>query len=95
MFCEAKILGDNARQDPPAKYYPLEIFVDGKFVRYATCYVTVGMMGEAVKLYNKPKMRKTLKTVFGRKIGSYTKLAKWYFKNRHKKQFLPAFNQDF
>ena len=36
-------------------------------------------------------MRKILKTAHGRKIGSYTNLAKWYFKNRHKKQFLPDF----
>ena len=73
------------------KYYPLEIFVDGKFFRYATCYVTIGMTAEAVKLYDKPKMRKILKTSIGRKVGSYTNLASWYFKNRHKKQFLPEF----
>ena len=75
----------------PVKYYPLEIYVDGKFFRYATCYVTVGMMGEAVKLYDTPKVRRKLKTNFGRKISSYTELARWYFKNRHKKQFLPDF----
>lgn len=73
------------------KFYPLEIYVDDKFFRYATCYVTVGMMAEAVRLYDEPKMRKTLKTAKGRKIGSYTNLASWYFKNRHKKIFLPDF----
>jgi hypothetical protein len=36
-------------------------------------------------------MRKALKTNFGRKITSYTELAGWYFKHRHKKQFLPEF----
>ena len=73
------------------KLYPLEIIVDGKFFRYATCYVTIGMTAEAVELYNKPKMRKKLKKNFGRKVSSYTGLAGWYFKNRHKKQFIPEF----
>ena len=74
-----------------SKLYPLEVIVDGKLFRYATCYVTIGMTAEAVKLYDKPKMRRKLKKNFGRKISSYTELASWYFKNRHKKQFLPEF----
>ena len=73
------------------KLYPLEIIVDGKLFRYATCYVTIGMTAEAVKLYDTPRVRKKLKTNFGRKISSYTSLASWYFKNRHKKVFLPEF----
>ena len=73
------------------KYYPLGIYVDGKFWRWATCYVTMGMTGEAVKLYDAPKMRKKLKSKFGRDVSSYTELAKWYLKNRHKKQFIPDF----
>ena len=73
------------------KLYPLEIIVDSKLFRYATCYVTIGMMAESVKIYDQPKMRKKLKTSFGRKISSYTDLAGWYFKHRHKKQFLPDF----
>ena len=47
------------------------------------------MTAEAVSLYDTPKVRKKLKTNFGRKISSYTSLANWYFKNRHKKVFLP------
>lgn len=82
---------DRFGQDPYQKLYPLEIYVDGKFFRYATCYVTIGMMAEAVGLYNEPKMRKILKTKCGRDFGSYTNLAGWYFKNRHKKAFLPDF----
>ena len=74
-----------------AKLYPLEITVDGKFVRYATCYVTIGMTAEAVKLYDRAKMRKALKSKWGRYVGSYTNLTKWYFKNRHKYEFLPEF----
>lgn len=82
------IFNDNKQVE---KLYPLEIYIDGKFFRYASCYVTIGMMGEAVKLYDSKKMRKKLKTNFGRKISSYTALAGWYFKNRHKKVFLPEF----
>ncbi len=82
----------NVRQDPPSEHlYPLEIYVDGKFYRYATCYVTIGMMGEAVAIYDSPALRRKLKTKFGRKISSYTFLAKWYFTHRHKKAFLPDF----
>ena len=73
------------------KFYPLEILVDGKFFRYATCYVTIGMTAEAVKIYDYPKVRKSLKKSFGRSVGSYVAIAGWYFKNRHKKIFLPDF----
>ena len=80
-----------AAAGPAQKYYPLEIIVDGQFYRYSTCYVTIGMMGAAVKLYDSPRLRKKLKTNFGRKVSSYTELASWYFKNRHKKVFLSEF----
>lgn len=70
--------------------YPLEIYIDGVFFRYATCYVTIGMTAEATKIYDSPKIRKKLKTSFGRKISSYTYLAKWYFRHRHQ-IFLPEF----
>lgn len=73
------------------KLYPLDILVDGEHFRYATCYVTVGMTAEAVKLYDTPNMRRQLKTKIGRAIGSYTALAGWYFKNRKNKEFLPDF----
>ena len=73
------------------KLYPLEILVDGKHVRYATCYVTVGMMAEAVKLYDGKKMRRVLKSWWGRYVGAYWDLAGWYFKNRRKKTFVPEF----
>jgi len=73
------------------RLYPLEIIADDKFVRYATCYVTIGMTAEAVKIYDEVKMRKILKKNFGRYVGSYTNLAWWYFRNRHKKKFLSEF----
>lgn len=73
------------------KLYPLDIIVDGKHWRYATCYVTIGMTAEAVKLYDDKKVRHKLKTGFGRQIISYTTLASWYFKHRHKHNFIPEF----
>lgn len=88
---QASTVGETARSGPVQKLYPLEIIVDGKLFRYATCYVTIGMMAESVKIYDQPTMRKKLKKSFGRKISSYTDLAGWYFKHRHKKQFLPDF----
>ena len=79
-------------QDKGIRYfYPLEIHVDGKFFRYATCYVTIGMTAESVQIYNSPKMRAKLKSKFGRKISSYTDLASWYFKHRKKHTFIPEF----
>lgn len=84
-------MGEAAKTGPAQRFYPIEIYVDDKFFRYATCYVTIGMTAEAVKLYDEPRMRKVLKTAQGRNVGSYTNLAGWYFKNRHKKIFLPDF----
>ena len=88
---EPSTVGETVVAGPVQRLYPLEIYVDGKFFRYVTCYVTIGMMAEAVGLYNEPKMRKILKTKCGRDFGSYTNLAGWYFKNRRKKVFLPDF----
>lgn len=72
-------------------FYPLEIKVDGKFFRYANCYVTIGMTAEAVKIFDQPNIRKKLKTRIGRAVGSYLSLMGWYFRNRRKKEFLPEF----
>jgi len=74
-----------------AKYYPLEIIVDGKHFRYATCYVTIGMTAEAVPLFDEPKTRKKLQKGHKSSWRSYIYLMKWYFKNRHKKVFIPEF----
>ncbi len=73
------------------KFYPLEVYINDKFFRYATCYTTIGMTAMAVSIYDQPEMRKKLKKSFGRKISSYTELSKWYFKNRHRHIFLPEF----
>ena len=92
MFDDSQNFGGKSVAGPVCKtLYPLEIIVDGKLFRYATCYVTIGMTAAAVELYDSHKMRAKLKTNFGRKFSSYTNLASWYFKNRHQQVFLPEF----
>ena len=88
--------GDGSeRRDPKkavsTKLYPLEIYVDGKFWRYATCYVTIGMTAEAVELFDAPKFRKYMQKGHKSSWRSYLALSKWYFKNRKQKIFLPEF----
>ncbi len=73
------------------KLYPLEIYVDSKFFRYATGYVTIGMTAEAVELFDEPKFRTYMQKGHKSSWRSYIALAKWYFKNRHKKDFVPPF----
>lgn len=75
----------------PIKLYPLSIFVNDEFWRYATCYVTIGMTAEAVELFDEPKFRKYMQKGHKSSWRSYIALAKWYFKNRRKKVFLPEF----
>ena len=73
------------------KLYPLEILVDGEHFRFASCYVTIGMMAEAVEIFDSKKVRTGLQKKKNRAVRSYTQLAKWYFAHRHKKVFLPDF----
>ena len=73
------------------KFYPLEIIIDGKRFRYASCYVTIGMTAEAVELFDDQEIRKNLQKGHKSSWRSYIYLAKWYFKNRHKKTFIPEF----
>lgn len=84
-------LSDLGLTAPSAVLYPLSIYVDGKFWRYATCYVTIGMTAEAVELFDRPKFRKYMQKGHKSSWRSYLELAKWYFKNRHSKIFLPEF----
>ena len=74
-----------------AKLWPLEVLVDGKHLRYSTCYTTIGMMAEATELFDNKKVRKSLRKGYKSSWRSYPKLAKWYFKNRSKRVFLPEF----
>lgn len=74
-----------------AKLFPLDIVVDGEHWRYATCYVTMGMTAEAVELFDAPDFRKKMQKGHRSSWRSYIALAKWYFQNRHKKEFIPEF----
>ena len=76
----------------PRKLYPLDIIIDGKHWRYATCYVTIGMTAEAVALFDDPKIRAKMQKGHKSSWRSYLQLANWYFKHRHKKQFIPEFS---
>ena len=73
------------------KFYPLEVIMDGKFWRYATCYTTIGMTAEAVKIFDEPKIRQNMQKGHKSSWRSYLQLASWYFKNRHRSVFLPEF----
>ena len=82
---------EEADRNRPGRLYPLEIIVDGKFFRYATCYVTIGMTAEAVELFDAPKTRKKLQKGHKSSWRSYLYLMSWYFKHHHKKRFIPNF----
>ena len=82
---------DDVLKGKTRKMWPLEILVDGKHYRYATCYTTIGMTAEAVELFDDSKVRKGLQKGHKSSWRSYILLMKWYFKNRHKKVFLPEF----
>lgn len=82
---------DDVFKGKTRKMWPLEILVDDKHFRYATCYVTIGMTAEAVELFDDSKVRKKLQKGHKSSWRSYLSLTKWYFKNRHKKVFLPEF----
>lgn len=73
------------------RLYLLDILVNGKHWRYATCYVTMGMTAEAVELFDDPKVRKKMKEGHKSSWRSYLQLMKWYFKNRRKTTFIPEF----
>lgn len=73
------------------RLYPLEITVDGQHWRYASCYVTAGMTAEAVELFDEPEFRTYMQLGHRSSWRSYLALVKWYFKNRHKKTFVPEF----
>ena len=90
----ARTLGLTKYEDifsPASKLYPLDIIIDGKHWRYATCYVTIGMTAEAVELFDDPKIRHKMQKGHKSSWRSYCQLASWYFKNRHAKTFIPEF----
>ena len=86
-----KTLEDVLHHSSVKKFYPLDVLIDGKHWRYAACYVTIGMTAEAVAIFDQPKIRKKMQEGHKSSWRSYLQLAMWYFKNRHKKQFIPDF----
>lgn len=80
---------DKFMQSEVSNVYPLEIFIDGKFWRYAPCYATIGLLAQATTVMESPKVRKKLK--FGQ-TGTFFSLVtavKWYL-GHHWRNFLPA-----
>lgn len=74
------------------KLYPLDIVVDGKHWRYASCYVTMGMTAEAVELFDNPKFRKKMQRGHRSSWRSYLALIKWFFRYRHSHQFIAPYH---
>lgn len=69
-------------------FYPLEITVDGKFWRYAACYMTIGMAAEATELFEQKDVRENIHKTSH--LKSYFRIARWYYKNRKKQDFIPS-----
>ncbi|MDO4741954.1 MAG: diacylglycerol kinase family protein [Candidatus Saccharibacteria bacterium] len=88
---KTKTLLDVLDTSKATKFYPLSVFINGKFWRFAPCYVTIGMTAEATEVFGDAKTRQAIKKKHKSSWASYFYLAKWYFKNRRKKTFLPAF----
>lgn len=86
-----KTMEDVLQDSKVKKLYPLDIIVDGKHWRYATCYVTIGMTADSVTIFDDPKIRKGMQKGHRSSWRSYLQLMSWYFKHRHKKQFIPEF----
>ncbi len=75
----------------PVKVWPLEAIVDGKRWRYAIGYITMGLFAEATEVFDEKKTRKKLQGGKKTPVFSWKVLAKWYFKNKNTKVFMPKF----
>ncbi len=75
----------------PVKVWPLETIVDGKHWRYSIGYVTMGLFAEATEVFDDKKTRKKLQGGKKTPVFSWKVLAKWYFKNKNTKVFMPKF----
>lgn len=74
-----------------SEIYPLEVLIDGKHWRYVPCYVTFGLFAESTEVFDEAKVRKKLRSGKKTPIFSWWTLAKWYFRNRKSRTFLPEF----
>ena len=75
----------------PVEVWPLEAMVDGKHWRYAIGYITMGLFAEATEIFDDKKTRKKLQGGKKTPVFSWKVLAKWYFKNKNKRAFMPEF----
>lgn len=73
------------------KVWPLEAIINDRHFRFAVSYFTMGLFAEACRVFDEKEIRKILQKK--KKMASYSwlVLAKWYFRNRFKRVFLPRF----
>lgn len=69
--------------------WPLAISINERLWRYSACYLTVGLLADSTKVFDKPATRKKLKKRRRGLVFSIWTLANWYFKTRKHRVFLP------
>lgn len=69
--------------------YPISITVNGKHWRYAPAYFSVGLLAEATKVMEEPKVRANLDRGHKGPLFSLRMAVKWYLKN-HKRVFISS-----
>lgn len=70
-----------------AKIRPLEVLVNGEFLRFAPLYSTVGLTAEMAEIFEGKRLRRALKKVKGRNrrlLLSLLASTRFYLKNRKK-----------
>lgn len=82
---------DEILKREPIEVWPLEAIVNGKRWRYAIGYITMGLFAEATEIFDEKKTRKKLQGGKKTPVFSWKVLAKWYFKNKNKRVFIPEF----
>ena len=70
------------------EFFPMAVFVNGKFFRFAGVYMTAGMMAESTEVFETDKNRAGLKKARNRLSFSARKLFGWYLKNKRRRDFL-------
>ena len=69
--------------------WPLQIAINDRFWRFAACYFTVGLLADSTEVFDEDETREKLKQHQRSVPFSLWTLAKWYFKNRKIREFLP------
>lgn len=71
------------------EFFPLEVRVNEKHARYIGTYFTIGLMAKSVRIFEREKVRRGLTRARNRLQFSLERLARWYFVNKRRKDFLP------